>query len=531
MSDVTVITVSSGSSSVIWMGRQIDIESTAGGSQSLSITQWPQEDARAQVAGGGAREASPVPEEAAAMHTANRDVAATLSLRRLSNPIIDGCSLAETASNILTQSDSQYEAQAAVEEVNQRLASAAEEGSAAEPPEPKRRRAATAELQVGLDERGYVVVPTALANADIRRDLLRRLDAEVKNEWTRREYKAGAFGDTENPMTDETTRLVGGGFAALGNPSSFHSTIVRELRRIAHRAMVDATPFDLRGGFRVSQVIDRLMKRLRGDKPTTESWHRDVAANTKAGDRVYGGWINLDDEDQFFSCIPGTHNDAIGEGTGFVKDLSAADKQKIAEHRSKREKPLVSIPAGHMLIFNERLIHEVVSKSAGRTMLRLFTGWYVAKHDAPHDSRPFDGTTAGTTEEERLRNRLGRQACMFLKSGQAPAMAPMLHWTNNPRLIAGYTDRLRDAATENRPRKPTASKPNPVPAEYRCPHRDEEGCPKKEVWTTLDSLAKMKAKDRFIEMWEPYGQLDLDILLPMDYLKALQIAESFKAGV
>jgi len=375
--------------------------------------------------------------------------------------------------------------------------------------------------------RGYIVVPTQLTDKHYRETMVNKLDTEVKSEWVKREYKVDAFNDAENPMTDTKTQLVGGGFSALGNPSSFHSTVVRQLRRIAHNAMVNENPFQLGFEYNVSQVIDRLMKRLPNATPSKESWHRDVATNTKDGDIIYGGWINLDDNDQFFSCIPGTHNDTISTSSGFVVDLSQTDKDKIAAHPKLKKKPLVKIPPGFMLIFNERLIHEVLSKKAERTMLRLFTGWYVSKTDQPHDSQPNDGLTQGITSKERLIDRLTKQATMYIKSGQIPPMSPVLHWTNFPHLIAGYTDKLRDVATRMRPRKPTEAKPNPHPSEYRSSYRSEsEGIrafPKRKIWTSLDSLWTMKKSDSSIEMWPKYNDKDINILLPMTFDQAKKL--------
>ena len=451
---------------------------------------------------------------------------------------------------ILENAESQEEAEACVDELNVALAAgpAADEVGAAEerfagPPAAADQAGAAEEPGGGardnckqLNDLGYVVVPTSLIDPDERRILLSELDDEVRDEWTRREFKRDAFAGT-NPMTDGTTRLVGGGFAALGNPSSFHSLIVRELRRIAHCAMVDANPFDLSGGAMVSQVIDRLMKRLPGDAPSPESWHRDVAANTTPGALVYGGWINLDDDPQFFSCIPGTHEDAVHTEAGFVTKLSEPDKAKIEEHKAtfervgrKTVRPLVEIPRGHMLIFNERLIHEVVNTNTERTMIRLFTGWYVSTDGQPHDSRRFgsrppDPATPEGTAEARLRDRLKRNACMFLKSGQAPAMAPQLHWTNFPHKIVEYTQHLRDAATGIRDRKSSTANPNPYAPSYRCPHRYEGGVTKKEMWTTLDSLEAMRDRDDTIELWE-YTEQDIQLLLPMNMKEACAIAEA-----
>jgi len=369
---------------------------------------------------------------------------------------------------------------------------------------------------------GYVVVPTELADRGARQTILDELDREVKTEWIHREYKLDAFNGIDNPMLNDKTRLVGGDFAALGNPSSFHSPTVRKLRRIAHAAMVDAHPFKLDDGYEVSQVIDRLMKRITGAAPGRETWHRDVATNTLENDLVFGGWINLDDENQLFSCIKGTHNDAVGAGAGFVSALSDIDNEKIAAHPKHKHKPYVQIPAGYMLIFNERLIHEIVSKKAMKTMLRLFTGWYVSKSAQPHDSRP-NAHPAGGSNEERLRHRLEIQASMYLKSGQASAMSPILHWVNlQGTKIAEYTDILRDVATAMRQRNPTKAHPNPDPPELRCPHR-REIVAKAEEWTTLDSLQTMQNHDKTIQMWPPYTPADIQRLLPMTYTEAEEL--------
>ena len=518
----SAVTVSSTSTnlSVVYLGRnvgpnvgRIDINTGENETPSLTLESWD------------SREASPVPVTAGHDEVPARDVPGTLKMGQPSGVIFEGQPLEDAASSILEQAGSMEEAGAAVEELNQAIAPA--EASAGGERAPDLLRESDRSVQAALKEQGFAVVPTKLVDVEFRRDVLGTLDLEIKNEWTKREFKPGAFDDTDAPMTDDKTRLVGGGFAALGNPSSFHSEVVRMLRRIAHCAMVDAKPFDLIDRYTVSQVIDRLLKRLPGDTPSKESWHRDVGANTKERDKLYGGWINLDSEPQYFSCIPGTHRDAVDEGVGFKTDLSPKDKEKIKFHK-ERGKPLVEIPPGNMLIFNERLIHEVVGKRATKSMLRLFTGWYVTHHNVPHDSRPEDSTTSGETERDRLRDRLERNACMFLKSGQAPAMVPKLHWTNFPEKIADYTDRLRNVATDLRPRNPTRANPHPNPAAYRCPHRTEV-CAKLEKWYTLDSLQTMQSRDRSIELWEPYNPDDVKILFPMTYDEAESIAGKFRS--
>ena len=113
-----------------------------------------------------------------------------------------------------------------------------------------------------------------------------------------REYKSGV----------EIKKYVGGGFGALGNPSSFHNELVRQLRL---RIMMSAVPLfstyeaQARKGKRryaiLEQLLDRMLFRPAKDKPTAESWHRDISlhleefrgANIDEGDIVFGGWIEF----------------------------------------------------------------------------------------------------------------------------------------------------------------------------------------------------------------------------------------------
>ena len=55
------------------------------------------------------------------------------------------------------------------------------------------------------------------------------------------------------------------------------------------------------------------------------------------------------------------------------------------------------------------------------------------------------------------------------------------------------------------------------------------GVTKKEIWTTLDSLAAMRDRDDTIELWEAYRPEDIDLLLPMDRRAARRIAKAIRA--
>lgn len=111
-----------------------------------------------------------------------------------------------------------------------------------------------------------------------------------------------------------------GGFSALGNPSSFHTPFVRKLRETSAKAVENTIlkPYienhpshTVREKMLVEVLIDRMMYRRVGSAPQKEAWHRDVAnknvLNVLPDDVILGGWVNLDDTNQYFSYIPGSH--------------------------------------------------------------------------------------------------------------------------------------------------------------------------------------------------------------------------------
>ena len=204
-------------------------------------------------------------------------------------------------------------------------------------------------------------------------------------------------------------KLAVGGFAALAHPSSFHNEFARALRFRAETHVVEHDIFGLaaggvNAGKKLEQVVDRTMIRRPGQTPTAEAWHRDIARGTLAGDEVFGGWINLDPQnDQYFSCVPGSAHDRPDAGvdyeSGFAKIGNSSHPSIIS--RSYR----VVIPPGHMMVFNERTIHEVAPVTCeGRSSCRLFFGWRITNGDTPLF---YD-----------LERRLTEQDGMPLKSGQ-----------------------------------------------------------------------------------------------------------------
>lgn len=210
-----------------------------------------------------------------------------------------------------------------------------------------------------------------------------------------------------------------GGFAALGNPSSFHNELVRKLRVIAFNKVkkrfkqyCDGKVGVSSGNWYIQCLVDRMMYRLKGQKPVAESWHRDVIPSKYVclEDEIFGGWINLDDQDQFFSCIPGSHlgySQNTLKNEGFVtlekivyeklkiiykKEIEKlrGDKKHISNFLKIKYKPIldeivgygrkIRIPPGHIIIFPQYILHEVVATKATHNMMRLFTGWRITKN-------------------------------------------------------------------------------------------------------------------------------------------------------
>ena len=160
------------------------------------------------------------------------------------------------------------------------------------------------------------------------------------------------------------------------------------------------------------------MMRPKGVAATAEKWHRDEAELAKPTDQLFGGWWNFDDDDQVFSCVPGTHRGVSGH-SGFAPIRDAAQRAAY-----KASSVTVRIPPGSMLVFYERTVHEVVSRAAKHDMFRQFLGWRLTRSDEP--LYPVDA-------------KFKVQAVMPLKSNQTPPMYAKLHWTNHRSKIDEFT--------------------------------------------------------------------------------------------
>jgi hypothetical protein len=211
-----------------------------------------------------------------------------------------------------------------------------------------------------------------------------------------------------------------GGFAAFGNPASFHNTYVRKKRIEAREAVLPLFQTivrcmhnnERRNKTKFQMLADRMMYRYVSQAPSAESWHRDVtpAKYLSPGDEMYGGWLNLDlTQTQYLSCIPGSH---LGLDLRSLREGFASlgnDAIKVV----KPYKTRIAVPPGHMIIFPQYLLHEVVSTKAKYDMMRIFTGWRTTT------SSDFLIPVTG----ERMKN----QGIFPLPSGQEPPVFSANH--------------------------------------------------------------------------------------------------------
>ncbi len=231
--------------------------------------------------------------------------------------------------------------------------------------------------------------------------------------------------------------LVGGGFAALGNASSFHNRAVRALRKLVlddlKKAIIKADKYQ---GKKIEIVPDRMGYRKKGKTPTAESWHRDLTPlgltniNTSVaaieGDIIFGGWINCNtDKTQHFICVTGTHL-AETEGVGF-----ALIKKEESEYY-KQIQVDVEIPPGHVLLFNQTLVHCVNPTVLDYDMKRIYVGYRLTSGD---NYIPLI---------KDIMERLEAGKVIPLKSGQIPSMYPNLYIANWPDKLIKLTKGFKD---------------------------------------------------------------------------------------
>lgn len=268
-----------------------------------------------------------------------------------------------------------------------------------------------------LNENGYVVIPVLNNLGELRIKMINDLKSmpEFKNSDL-------AF----------NTGHVMGGFSALGNASSFHLPIVRSLRVATHPIVYNGIfkeALDADNELKLEQIIDRFKHQTPNKKIASENYHRDESPCSE-GDQIFGGWINLDLNSQYFAGCPGTHKHTSNQN-GFA----LISKEEYKEFAKMEQ--LIEIPPGHIFIFYEHMVHKVY-RSKNKWVDRLFMGWRLTKSD-----ECIHGN-------DNLRQMLHDKAVIPLKSGQTPPMYARLHLTNWVEKIVDFSKVMQDKCIETK---------------------------------------------------------------------------------
>jgi hypothetical protein len=267
-----------------------------------------------------------------------------------------------------------------------------------------------------------------------------------------------------------------GGFGAYGNPTSFHHPEIRNIRSIIHSYMWNSF-LNTFPGKKAELLIDRFSKRRTGTSTMAESWHRDItnSKNVLINDNIYGGWVNLDppgSDAQGFSCVPGTHHD-VTEKTGFVKFTDEEIKD------FKKRKTIFKIPPGHIIIFNQNIVHEVLPKKSIFDSYRLYIGWRITDSSIPL----YDNTKV-----------IEDQGIIILPGGMKPPMYYGMHWMAHREKLIEWSRKVRPEFKEEKLFKKEGIYFNVV-QQYMISLR-EAGLP---LWPEYSDYEKLILKPQFLK--------------------------------
>jgi hypothetical protein len=262
-----------------------------------------------------------------------------------------------------------------------------------------------------------------------------RLQA-IRADWNATVKTFPEYSWTDSDLQEDRylDQLVLGGFSALANPSSFHNASVRQLRSSIYPFVLEvARYYRQQAGpapgedWNFEMIHDRMMIRPAHATATSESWHRDVAPNAHADDCIFGGWINLDATPQTFSCVLETHRTQ-----GTKKGFATVDKSHAAQLKAASTQ--IQIPPGHVLLFHESILHEVVAQKKAHRSYRLFLGWRLTRSKTPLIPD--------------IQDRMTRFSVVPLKSGQIPPMYAQLHLINWPEKLEAFSRKIKDVYKE-----------------------------------------------------------------------------------
>ena len=155
-----------------------------------------------------------------------------------------------------------------------------------------------------------------------------------------------------------------GGFACCGHPSSFHDEEIRKLREQMTAEMIHLNILPMNPSEKLEKVFDRILYRVAG-----ENAHGRILAPRRGAHGARDGhrlW-RLDQPQRLRRILQlrsVLHTDVAhaDRNKGFAKIESAEEKGRL----SGALRVHLAIPLGHMLVFYERLVHEVRRCAAGQ---------------------------------------------------------------------------------------------------------------------------------------------------------------------
>jgi hypothetical protein len=311
--------------------------------------------------------------------------------------------------------------------------------------------------------------------------------------------------DVKNPV-----RYGLGGTSFVGSPSVFHTPFVRKIRQQAmhelipmlFKPLVRELEEEVGGRLFFHQLIDRIMLRPKGSDPQKEGWHRDVAPGSTSEDHTFGGWINLDTDDQKFVAVKKSHKAGRGAKLGFgtiPKEDHARYNAAIAAQANQRncdDKGLIIIPPGCIVVFYENLVHSVYGGTTKSTKVRQFLGWRITRD---RDSTGVVDPENRPYSRPQIEAMMYAQAVIPLKSGQVPPMYPGLYCSSNKASMPTW-------------RKFEAE--NIVPNSMRYPEEERKGNTAKR---NNDYTRAMRSLSEIVppsQMHPPYAAHELELIFP-----------------
>lgn len=249
----------------------------------------------------------------------------------------------------------------------------------------------------------------------------------------RTKYYREGFKNIKFPeFIEHDCQYVMGGFGAYGNPASFHNEIVRELRTETTPIMKQFFRQEFQKNFPeqtfyIERLFDRMCVRKQGTTIPKETWHRDLNPMTmipvdqkkkeytpRPNEHVFGGWVNLDDEPQYFSCALSTHTNNI-----IVKKGKSESGFIAQENPSNDTKPTkIKIPSGHAIVFYQKILHQVAPQKYRKDSFRQFQLFRIVSSETQPEP---------LFSKEKINKWIDNQATPLLPSGQHPPMYSSNH--------------------------------------------------------------------------------------------------------